>query len=228
MPATRPRAVGHRAPRRAFLVAHGAGNDLGRLRSAEASRVALIEADVRLFRGRAEIRHLKSLGPLPLFWDRWTVAAPWRRRLSLPELLAGSGGTELMLDLKGPRPRLSQLVLDALRPYLGIRPVTVCARRWSLLEVFEGVPVRRIHSVGSTRQLRDLLRRHERRLDGVSIHERLLDAAVAAELRRVAAVVMTWPVNDLRRGAELLELGVDGLITDRPDALAGLAPQSAG
>lgn len=226
MPATPPRR-GDRAPRRPFLVAHRAGNDLGRLRAAEAARVGLIEADVRLFRGRAEIRHLKSVGPLPLFWDRWAIAAPWRRRLTVAELLACSGErTELMLDLKGPRRRLSRLVLDALDVYLGRRRVTVCARSWRLLEPFEGLPVRRIHSVGSRRQLRDLLRRDT--LDGVSIHERLLDASVVAELRRVATVVMTWPVNDARRAAELLDLGVDGLITDRPDALAGLAAPVAG
>ncbi len=39
---------------------------------------------------------------------------------------------------------------------------------------------------------------------------------------------MTWPVNDAARATELLRLGVDGLISDRPEALSGLSlPEAA-
>ena len=73
-----------------FVVAHRAGNCLDRLREAERLGVALIEADVRLFHGRPEIRHLKTVGPLPLYWDRWALASPFRRSLTLSELLRSS------------------------------------------------------------------------------------------------------------------------------------------
>jgi glycerophosphoryl diester phosphodiesterase len=33
---------------------------------------------------------------------------------------------------------------------------------------------------------------------------------------------MTWPVNDAGRAAELLGLGVDYLISDRPEAISGV------
>jgi glycerophosphoryl diester phosphodiesterase len=204
----------------AFLVAHRAGNDLARLRDAETAGVALVEADVRLWRERLEVRHLKTLGPLSLFWDRWEVAGPFRRRLTLTELLAATAQTtELMLDLKGFDPRLAQRVAAALPD---TRPVTVCARTWSLLTPFLPLDhVRTIHSVGSTRQLRALLRRRDARmLDGVSIHERLLDRETVAELRRRAHTIVTWPVNGLERARDLLELGVDGLITDDPHTVA--------
>ena len=46
----------------------------------------LVEADVRLYRGRLEVRHLRTVGPLPILWDRWQLAAPRRRRLQLAEL----------------------------------------------------------------------------------------------------------------------------------------------
>jgi glycerophosphoryl diester phosphodiesterase len=213
-----------------FLVAHRAGNHLDLLRAAETEhRDVIVEADVNLFRGRLEIRHLKRLGPLPLFWDRWQLAAPWRRHLLLSELLAAaSPETELMLDLKGKDPRLAGRVVRELQPYFGARRLTVCARAWPLLEAFEDFPVRRIHSVGTARQLRALIRRaHAARIEGVSIHERLLDLAAVTELRRVAGVVMTWPVNDLTRAAELARLGVDGLISDRPEAISGLAAPEA-
>jgi glycerophosphoryl diester phosphodiesterase len=183
---------------------------------------------VRLFRGRLEVRHLKSLGPLPLLWDRWELA---RRRpaLLLDDLLsAAAPGTHLLLDLKGPRRRLGELVLESLKPRLAVHRVTVSARWWRLLEPFEHTPVRRVCSIGSARGLRALLRHHgDGGLDGVAVHERLLDARVAGELRRVAEVVLTWPVNDVDRARELVRLGADGLISDRAAelgrALAGAA-----
>jgi glycerophosphoryl diester phosphodiesterase len=209
----------------AFLCAHGAGNHLDLLRACEAAGLAFAEADVHLFRGRLEVRHLKTLGPLPVLWDRWQVAPPWRPRLLLADLLAAAAPTtELMLDLKGRAPRLADLVIQAIEPFLGQRRLTVSARFWPLLERFDGLPVRRLHSIRSARQLRALVRQSAgSRLDGVSIHERLLNLDAVAELRRIAAVVMTWPVNDAERAGELLRLGIDGLISDRPEAIAHLA-----
>jgi glycerophosphoryl diester phosphodiesterase len=206
------------------VVAHRAGNGLDRLHDAEASGLTFAEADVHLFRGRLEVRHLKTVGPLPLFWDRWELAPPWRPRLLLRELLAGAAPTtELMIDLKGRRRRLADLVVETLTPHFGRRRLTVSARCWPLLEPFAGLPVRRLHSVGTARQLRALARDFAgTRLDGVAIHERLLDLAAVAELRRIAGVVMTWPVNDAGRAAELLGLGVDYLISDRPEAISGV------
>lgn len=169
------------------------------------------------------MRHLKTVGPLPVLWDRWKLAAPWHPRLQLHELLSATAPeTELLLDLKGPRKELGKRVLDAIRPYLGERDFTVCARSWRVLETFAGPPVRRVHSVGSARQLRRLHARFTgERLDGVSIHERLLDRDSIVSLRAIADVIMTWPVNVPERARELLRLGVDGLITDDVAGLRG-------
>ena len=207
-----------------FVVAHRAGNGIDQLRRAESLGVALVEADVRLYRGRLEVRHLKTIGPLPILWDRWRLAAPWRPRLTLRELLEATGDTtELMLDLKGPRRALGERVAEELRPHLARRTFTVCSRWWRLLEPFEGTPVRRVHSVGSRRQLQRLHARFaDGRLDAVSIHERLLDERVVAELKGLAGVVMTWPVNGRERASELLGLGVDGLITDDAEHISGV------
>ena len=190
------------------------------LQTAEALGVQAIEADVHLFRGRMEVRHLKTLGPIPLLWDRWRLANPFRRRHVLAELLAAvEGRTELVLDLKGRDPLLATEVLDALAPRLRARGrTTVCARHWPLLEELEGVRgIRLVHSVGSARQLRRLLRRHRgRRLEGVTIHERLLDSRTVRELHELADVIFAWPVNTLERAQELIRLEVEGLISDRP------------
>ena len=212
-----------------FVVAHRAGNCLDRLREAERFGVALIEADVRLFHGRPEIRHLKTVGPLPLYWDRWALASPFRRSLTLSELLHSSAGTtELMLDLKGSKLRLAEIVREEIEPYLPGRRFTVCARSWALLDAFDGLPVRRFASVGSRRQIPNLLRRFgETGVDGVSIHERLLDARVVADLRSVAGLVLTWPVNVPGRAHELMRMGVDGLISDHAGVIAPVAAAPA-
>ena len=100
------------------------------------------------------------------------------------------------------------------------RSFTVCARDPRLLEPLRHLPVRRLVSVGSARQLRTLLRRPAtERADGVSIHARLLDAEVVRELRRVADLVVTWPVNRVDDARRLRALGVDGLISDVPELL---------
>jgi hypothetical protein len=206
-----------------FLVAHRAGNDLARLGEAERLGVTLVEADVRLWRGRLEVRHLKTIGPVPILWDRWELANPFAPRLGLDALLAAARPeTELMLDLKGRHPRLARLVLDALPPG---RRVTVCARSRRLLAPFAGRPgVRVLQSAGSRRQVQALLRRPDPlALDGVAVHERLLDERTVAELGRRCSLVLSWPVNSVERARELAASGVDGLISDDPALVQGAA-----
>lgn len=207
---------------RPFLVAHRAGNCLVQLRATELLGADLAEADVRLYRGRLEVRHLRTVGPLPILWDRWQLAAPWRRQLQVAELIeATAAETELVLDLKGSRTEVAEKTLEAIRPYLDARRFTVCARSWPLLETFAGLPVRRLHSIGTESELRRFLERFAAdRLDGVSVHERLLRRDTVAELRSIVDVVLTWTVNRPARARELVRLGVDGIVTDDVAALS--------
>jgi glycerophosphoryl diester phosphodiesterase len=206
-----------------FVVAHRAGNDLAALQGAERLSVGLIEADLHLFRGRIEVRHLKTLGPVPVLWDRWALAPGWTPRLLLEALLdAAAADTPLMLDLKGRDPRLAA----RLRAALGDRSVTVCSRTWPLLEALRGAPgVRLVHSAGSRTQLGGLLSgRAGARLGGVSVHRRLLTPAVVDALRDRAETVMTWPVWTVEEARVLGAWGVDGVITE---CYATLAPALA-
>jgi glycerophosphoryl diester phosphodiesterase len=213
-----------------FVVAHRAGNDLDRLRDAAQLGARLIEADVRLFHGKLVIRHLKSIGPLPIFWDRWYFSTPFERHLRLDELLDAVEplGAELMLDLKGRSPRLARLVRAAIDARRIDHPITVCARDWRLLDAFRGTDrIRTVCSVGSRRGLRRLLaERRAERLGGISIHEKLLDEPTVRELTQVADVVMTWPVNTPDLARTLLGWGVHGLITDEADAIAPVVRDS--
>lgn len=205
-----------------FVVAHRAANDLESMRDAHARGVHMVEADVHRFRGRLEIRHLKTIGPIPILWDRWTLANPFSRRMELHELLrALPVDVDLMLDLKGRSMLVAKAVLEAIRPTLADgRDVVICARAWKLLGAFDGVSgVRSVHSVGSERQLQRLIRvRAGRKVDGVAIHERLLRAHTIREVHAIADLVMTWPVNSIDRARELLAHGVQGLISDNPAA----------
>jgi glycerophosphoryl diester phosphodiesterase len=198
-----------------FVVAHRAGNDLERLRAAEALRLPLVEADVHLFAGRLEVRHRKTVGPIPILWDRWEVAPPWAPRILLADLLSEAApDTELMLDLKGHDGRLPDRVATAIESCRMPGRVTVCSQDWSLLEPFrDRADVRVVHSVGNARQLAALRRRHEDGLAGISIHRRLLDNAVVADLLRRAELVLSWPIESVEQARRLTGWGVRGLIS---------------
>lgn len=198
-------------------IAHRAGNDLATLRAVEGIDVDLVEADVHLFRGRLEVRHLKTAGPFPLLWDRWRLANPFAPRLVLEELLVHADPeTELMLDLKGRDARLGGMVLGAVRARDVRRPVTICSRNWRLLDPLgDAADARLVYSVGSRRQLRALLRRFGPAdgLEGVSVRARLLDASVVRQLRARTGIVMAWGVTGWARAEALRALGVNGIIS---------------
>jgi glycerophosphoryl diester phosphodiesterase len=136
-----------------------------------------------------------------------------------------------MLDLKGRDPKLSaQLAGELARTDRAGRRLTVCSQSWALLEPLRGLPgVRVVHSVGSARQLAALRRRFAgRRLEGISIHRRLLDEDVVADLRRRADLLLSWPVAEPAVAHRLWGWGVDGVITESFEALAAeLAPRAA-
>jgi len=212
-----------------FLVAHRAGNDLGRLRDAEHQGVRMIEADVQIRRGRPEVRHARRLGLLPVYWDEGRLDATRRKTMLLDDLLTSlSPATELLLDLKGGDRRLSERVLGAVSRFAGERRISVCARRWELLEPFgeeERVPT--LYSVGTQPELAAFLaRRREQRAAGVSIRESLVDHSVIARLRAAADVVLCWTVNCPSRARRLAGLGVDGLTTDDVSLLRAAVEQA--
>jgi glycerophosphoryl diester phosphodiesterase len=213
-----------------FVVAHRAGNDLRSLRRAESAKVAVIEADLHLYAGRVEVRHLRTLGPVPVLWDRWKLAPPWAPRLLLDRLLqTAAPSTLLMLDLKGRDRRLALRVAAALREHR--RPRTVCcSKNWALLTAMRNIDgVDLIHSVGSARQLGALRAlAASQAVAGVSIHKRLLGPAALADLRRRVGVVMAWPVLGSEEAGRLVGWGVDGVITQDFEAVASDLGYAAG
>jgi glycerophosphoryl diester phosphodiesterase len=219
-------------PTRPLLVAHRYGNAVETVPAAVAAGADVIEADVHLHRGQFEIRHTKTLGALPWLWDRWYLVPASEPRLSLAELIAAfPGDALLMLDLKGWQPWQGRAVADAMERLAPGRPYLVSTGAWHMLSAFEHVPnAGIIHTVADRRHAWRIglrLRRH--RTDAIGVRRSLLaDPTLAPRLRRLAPVVLTWPVDSHAVAAEVLDRGVNGLIVDGLDLLADLAAAREG
>jgi glycerophosphoryl diester phosphodiesterase len=207
---------------RPLVVAHRAGNHLDAMRAAERAGADLVEADVWMWHGRLEVRHTKTMGPVPLLWDRWLLAPGWTPRLQLEELIrAAHPDTEFMLDLKGTAPTLPDAVMETMARVAPGRPFTVASQTWAFLASFEMLNhVRVVYSIGNERMRASIASTlRDRSADGVGIHERMLTPARVVELHALAPLVFSWPINDGARCAELIQWGVNGVISDRYELL---------
>ena len=218
------------AERPPLAIAHRAGNHLHLLRHAEAIGADFVEADVRLHRGRLEVRHLKTMPYLPLLYDRrllfgrwrsFRIAPGWTNRLVLAALLGQiAPRTGLMLDLKGDDERLTPAVLDALGQTGHERRVILCSQNWRHIDLLHGEPaVTAVHSIGRADQLEALLQRRAFTTQGISIDSALLDADVIGRLRERTPMVVTWPINAHSTLERVTGFGIDGVITDNFDIL---------
>lgn len=196
------------------LIAHRAGN-LASLHASAVEVADVVEVDVHLFRNRLEVRHAKLLlWPFARLWEKWEILPADAPRPPLADILAElPAGTPVWFDLKGFTTRLPR----AVHAVAGDRPsVTYSARQWWILGwARRNTSARTMRSVGS---------RWQRWLTtvvpppaaghGIVIDERLLDDGWLTRLRRRAAVVVAWGVEDPSRAAELAAAGIDGLIVD--------------
>jgi glycerophosphoryl diester phosphodiesterase len=209
-----------------LAIAHRAGNDLAALRSAVDLGVDVLEVDVHVRAGRLEVRHSKHLRPLPVLWDRGADGLELTRT-SVPQLELGAvldaldGTTAVMLDLKGPG-QVGARVAELVHAAAPAAPVLACSRWWPGLDAFAALPwVRPVLTARTPLELRRLQRRLAggRRAYGVSLHRSLLTSAVVAGLRAQVEVVMTWGVNDLQALAEVVDVGINGVISDEAEVL---------
>jgi glycerophosphoryl diester phosphodiesterase len=212
-----------------LAIAHRAGNSLADLHRAIELGADVIEADVHSYRGRLEVRHLKTMGPLPWLWDQWELRSARAPRLGLRELLLAAGhGVTFMLDLKGHEPGVGEEVARQLHACAPERPVLVCSRFWPALDPFARLPwVRIIRSARSRAELSGMftLPRPGDPEYGASVHRGLLTPDVVAALHERVQVVMTWPVNDIPTLEAVLgfqDSGTIGVISDELPVLRHL------
>jgi glycerophosphoryl diester phosphodiesterase len=224
-----------------LAIAHRAGNSLADLQRALDLGADVIEADVHSYHGRLEVRHLKTMGPLPLLWDQWELRSARAQRFELEQLLLAADQHEhrlgraptFMLDLKGHDPGVGEQVARQLHATAPERPVLVCTRYWPALDPFEHLPwARTIRSARTRAELARLLARPrprprtgDEREYGASVHKGLLTPDVVKELHERVQVVMTWPVNDVQALDAVLgyrESGTIGVISDELPVLRHL------
>ena len=199
---------------RPLVIAHRAGNSLPRAVRAIQNGVDMIEADVWRHRKDLEIRHLKTLGPLPVLWDRWELKPGWTPRLKLPELLAEvPPELPIMLDLKGEDPHLPTSIIQTMREVSPEHRMLMCTRNWLHLDRIREVDdVFRIYSVGNIEE-RDTVfsRLDDMTHPAVSIHADLVTPAIMRAFDDRGVTVISWGVSSRRNAELLLSLGVDGL-----------------
>ena len=212
-----------------LAIAHRAGNEPGLLRDALAAGADIVEADIWPHRGRLEVRHLKTMGPVPLLWDRWKLASGRAPRILISHLLADlPAGIGLMLDLKG-HDLTEAAAIAALSAHLGSEQrLYVCARDWAMLRPFAGNGAIVVHSAGKPREvekLQPLLSSGE--CTAVSIHQKLLTRDAVERLRARVHTLMTWPVNDVGRMRELVNWGVNAITTDSLGVVRAISESNA-
>lgn len=199
-----------------LAVAHRAGNDLAVLSEAALRGADIIEADVHLHRGRLEVRHLKSMGPLPWLWDRWELHPVARDQLLLDALLEALPDRQtIMLDLKGVG-KVGPETLRHLHERSVRHPLLVCARWWPSALAFRDVPWAKVllsaRGRAEVARLRRYLRAH-RPPYAVSVHLSMLTPALVREVQGAGSRVLSWPVDDRSALERARHLGVDGAIT---------------
>lgn len=217
--------TGHRP----IVIAHRYGNDLARLTEAAAAQADYVEADVWSYKGRLEVRHAKTLGPIPVIWDKWYIRRQPERPLVLDDVLAAlPPGMGIMIDLKGDDRELPEMLLDTLRRHRDKHPVMISARFWDYLPSLLDYPgLMLFHSVGTRGQLRRVrplldLREH----DAVCVKYQLLDAATVRSLKQQVSMLATWAINDEHRLQQAIDWSVDAIITDETAIMRKAASQS--
>jgi glycerophosphoryl diester phosphodiesterase len=213
------------ATRGFYAIAHRAGNNLHELEEALEVGVDAIECDFWHARGRLALRHERKLPAIPLLFDKWYVRWQWGE-LSLRRLLrAINFRTELFLDIKSATPRAADAVLELYHDNESMMPRTrVSSKQWNLLDRIAraGTDMEMYYSIGRGGSVDRLLQRARiaPRPHGTSIRHSLLSSRdVIERLHEADLRVFAWTVNRLERAEELIDWGVDGIISDELDVL---------
>jgi glycerophosphoryl diester phosphodiesterase len=225
-------------------IAHGFGNGRRRLLRALIGPVDLIETDVRFQDGKMVVRHERKLGPLPILIDersslhiksghrcrlhlwRWYIALEGNI-LTLQDVLAEAKDRRgLLLDLKGHYGNREEVLAQSLAEMLErmgmAEQVTICGQNWSFLEHLRAVAPRLkvYYSIDRPDQLEAFLAMLEHDpIPGICLNQALIEEPLIERLKALGITIYTWTVDDLWRAHELLELGIDGIISNSLETL---------
>ncbi len=207
---------------RPLAIAHRSGNSVATAHQAAASGFDMIETDVWPFWGQLQVRHAKTIGPIPIYWEKWYIVSFFGRQLQLGELVEGlPPDTPLFLDLKGTQSKLGENVVRAVTSIQQDRQVILCGRSWGQLDPVEALPnVHVFYSIGDEDQLDQVWERIAAQENpAVSVNYGLLNEETMARFNALNTTVIAWTVNDPGVAHALFDLGVDGFTSDNQDLL---------
>lgn len=207
---------------RPFASAHRAGNSRAAAMAAIEAGADLLETDIWLHKGRLELRHKETLGPIPILWERWAIAPGWRKRYVLRDLLQDTPETTLLfLDFKGSNMDLGPAVLRELDATAPERTVAICGRNYPLLQTIANDPrIICFYSVGDDTEwpvAQQLIAASE--APALSIRADLATPDRLQWMNERGGVVVCWDVNSVEEMERLRAAGVDGFTTDHFDLL---------
>jgi glycerophosphoryl diester phosphodiesterase len=207
--------------------------------------VDMIELDIQLTRdGRLVVVHDRELGrTLPgggpvrdCTFDQLRIldAGSWfdpayagERVLSLEDVLhLTSGRVDLNVEIKSPEPDwagTAAVLAELLERHGRLKSTIVSCFELGALRCMRATARSvRLGVLWETADLEGMWRAAEE-LNATSVHPHwaLVEANVVAAARSSRLAVITWTVNDARLMGELIELGVDGIISDFPERFPG-------
>lgn len=191
-------------------VGHNSGDTVASARMALRHGADAVEIDVIAMNDRLYAGHSLPARSLSRRLYRGpTLAEVWK---------VAEDASVIKLDLKRSSSQDLQALLTFLSEHKDGREVVAASADPAVLRVFaqELPAVRRFLSVPN-RQAFERLQDDPALvalLDGVTIHEALLDEATMGWLRARGLRVIAWTVNDIARLNALVRLGVDGITTD--------------
>jgi hypothetical protein len=238
---------------RPLRIAHAYGNTRKALGLALQAPVDLIEADIWHVGRRIDVRHDRRLNPLPLLADKrmprhglppLSVPLPGRyymrpdiNPLTLDEAMETVNGSRgLLLDLKGSyRGPLVDAFAEAIAAAIRARDAQgwafVCGQIYTVLERLRRIApeLHLRYSIERLYQWEWYVRKLEEGepLQRICIQHRFLDADKARFLEEKEVDVYCWTVDDPAEAEELVERGVDGIISNNLELLASLPRRPA-
>lgn len=205
-----------------FASAHRAGNSRqGALTAIEAG-ADLLETDIWLHKGQLELRHKQTLGPLPILWEKWSIAPGWKPRYTLRQLLEDVPPEVLpFLDFKGTEMELGPAVLAELQRSAPERIVAICGRNYPQLQTIADEPnILCFYSVGTEEEwpaAKELIAASD--YPAASLDASLATPERMAWITSLGGIVVCWNVESEAQMQALRALGVDGFTTDSHNLL---------
>lgn len=196
-------------------VAHNAGDDIAAANRAAAHGVDAIEIDVTSVGGEL---HASHDAPIPFFETLFFRGPELQEAWDAASLRA-----TVLLHLKDSSAEYLEDVRSFVATRRDRRLIVQTGSERSIRFLRQRVPwAERLLLVFSEDDLADLRRDPALvdALDGVSVRERLLSPSEHAWLEAQGLRTFAWTVNDDLRMDELIDQGIDGVITDRLDFMA--------